>query len=382
MVRLKFVLLCSAFALLLSCSGGGRAELSYSEDSFKEGRLEKLRTYDCEPLGVLNPAVVKHHPSGAILLLERGVKSQLKVLDSVDGSVESLLPTGRGPGEAVTPWDLSVDAAGTLWVSDLATRKLISFAIGSDGSFRFDGERKLQSQFMRAIPFRDEETLILASSSSGNRMCVLDAAGAAVDTVGSFPYSDLLDKSVLRNSVFQSDLAVAHDGGVIVCCKSFNVIDVYAPDLSECRRLVGPEPIDVGVVARETPMGMICMPRSRSSRFLTGWRPEPENSWWVMSGLIRKALWQLPREPLNSCCSIARAVHPKSLRLQALSGLSMWTGRIEMYISLPLTKRHGLRYMVLIDNVARLSAGVQNLMADTDNGLLLWKCRLSDLNGR
>lgn len=62
-----------------------------------------------------------------------------------------------------------------------------------------------------------------------------------------------------------------------------------------------------------------------------------------------------------------------------------------MYISLPLTKRHGLRYMVLIDNVARLSAGVQNLMADTDNGLLymynsndhsLWKCRLSDLNGR
>lgn len=207
------------------------AELSYSEDSFKEGRLEKLRTYDCEPLGVLNPAVVKHHPSGAILLLERGVKSQLKVINPVDGSVESLLPTGRGPGEAVTPWDLSVDAAGTLWVSDLATRKLISFAIGSDGSFRFDGERKLQSQFMRAMPFRDEETLILASSSSGNRMCVLDAAGAAVDTVGSFPYSDLLDKSVLRNSVFQSDLAVAHDGGVIVCCKSFNVIDVYAPDL-------------------------------------------------------------------------------------------------------------------------------------------------------
>lgn len=257
MVRLKFVLLCSAFALLLSCSGGGRAELSYSEDSFKEGRLEKLRTYDCEPLGVLNPAVVKHHPSGAILLLERGVKSQLKVIDPVDGSVESLLPTGRGPGEAVTPWDLSVDAAGTLWVSDLATRKLISFAIGSDGSFRFDGERKLQSQFMRAMPFRDEETLILASSSSGNRMCVLDAAGAAVDTVGSFPYSDLLDKSVLRNSMFQSDLAVAHDGGVIVCCKSFNVIDVYAPDLLECRRLVGPEPIDVGVVARETPMGMM-----------------------------------------------------------------------------------------------------------------------------
>ena len=96
MVRLKFVLLCSAFALLLSCSGGGRAELSYSEDSFKEGRLEKLRTYDCEPLGVLNPAVVKHHPSGAILLLERGVKSQLKVINPVDGSVESLLPTGRG----------------------------------------------------------------------------------------------------------------------------------------------------------------------------------------------------------------------------------------------------------------------------------------------
>lgn len=27
--------------------------------------------------------------------------------------------------------------------------------------------------------------------------------------------------------------------------------------------------------------------------------------------------------------------------------------------------------MVLIDNVAHLSAGVQNLMADTDNGLLL-----------
>ena len=53
-----------------------------------------------------------------------------------------------------------------------------------------------------------------------------------------------------------------------------------------------------------------------------------------------------------------------------------------MYISLPLTKRHGVRYMVLIDNVSRLSAGVQNLMADTDNGLLLWKCRLSDLNGR
>ena len=42
-----------------------------------------------------------------------------------------------------------------------------------------------------------------------------------------------------------------------------------------------------------------------------------------------------------------------------------------MYISLPLTKRHGLRYMVLVDNVSRLSAGVQNLMADADNGLLL-----------
>ena len=44
-----------------------------------------------------------------------------------------------------------------------------------------------------------------------------------------------------------------------------------------------------------------------------------------------------------------------------------------------------------LKNVVRLSAGVQNLMADTDNGLLymynsndhsLWKCRLSDLNGR
>ena len=144
MVRLKFVLLCSAFALLLSCSGDGRAELSYSEDSFKEGRLEKLRTYDCEPLGVLNPAVVKHHPSGAILLLERGVKSQLKVLDSVDGSVESLLPTGRGPGEAVTPWDLSVDAAGLcgcqIWLhgnsslSPLAVMAL--FALTGSGNYR------------------------------------------------------------------------------------------------------------------------------------------------------------------------------------------------------------------------------------------------------
>ena len=258
MVRLKNLLsLGAAFALALSCSDRENGELSYSLDSFAKGSLEKVGDFDCESLGILNPAVVKYHPSGNIILLERGVESQLKVINLSEKTVEGLLPRGRGPGEAVTPWDLSVDTDGTLWVSDMSTQKLVSFSMGDDGSFFFSGERKLQSQFMRAMPFGDEKSLIMSSSSSGNRMCLMDAAGIAVDTVGTFPYSDVLDKSVLRNSVFQSDISVAHDGEVIVCCKSFNVIDVYEPDLSGCRRLVGPEPIDVGVVARETPMGVM-----------------------------------------------------------------------------------------------------------------------------
>ena len=247
----------ATFALVLSCSDSERAELSYSLDSFAKGSMEKVDEFDCEPCGILNPSVVRYHPSGNIILLERGVKSQLKVVDLSEKTAEGILPRGRGPGEAVTPWDLSVDTDGTLWVSDVSTQKLVSFSMGDDGSFRFVGERKLKSQVMRAIPFKNKNTLILSSSSSGNRMCLLDAAGTVVDTVGTFPYSDVLDRSVLRNSVFQSDISVAHDGEVIVCCKSFNIIDVYDPEMSECRRLVGPEPIDVGVVVRETPIGVM-----------------------------------------------------------------------------------------------------------------------------
>lgn len=252
-------LLNAAFVLLLLCSSCcNKAELSYTLDSFKTGKLEKVRTYDCAAFGIDNPASLKVHPSGRLLLLERGAAAQLKIINLSDGTVSGLLSRGRGPGEAVTPWDLSVTANGEVWVSDIATRKLISFTCSDDGAFSYCVERKFQNQFMRALPFGDKETLMLASSSSGDRMYVADADGVAVDTVGSFPYSTVLDKSVLCNSVFQSDLAATQDGEeVIVCCKSFNVIDIYNSDFTGCRRLTGPETMAVGVKARETPMGVM-----------------------------------------------------------------------------------------------------------------------------
>ncbi len=207
---------------------------------------------------MVNPATLKVHPSGLLLLLERGAPAQLKVINLSDGTVSGLLSRGRGPGEAVTPWDLSVTAEGEVWVSDIATQKLISFTRSDDGVFSYCGERKFQNQFMRALPFGDKATLMLASSSSGERMYVADADGVAVDTVGSFPYSSVLDKSVLCNSVFQSDIVATQDGEeVIVCCKSFNIIDIYNSDFAGCRRLTGPETIEVGVKARETPMGVM-----------------------------------------------------------------------------------------------------------------------------
>jgi hypothetical protein len=259
MVKLRSIsILCvwSAVSLLLASCASESGSLSYTLDSFQAGNLVEKSTIECETLGIMNPAALRLLDSGDLVLLDRKAPKQLKIIGK-DGTLSvELMSRGRGPGEAVTPWDLA-SRGSYVWVSDISARKLLRFS-RSDGGFSYADEIRLSDQFMRALPFRDSLVLTVASSSSKNRMCLIGPSGAAVDTVGTFPYSESIRNDCLNNSIFQSDIAVSPDcGKVVVTCKSFNVIDVYDADFQGSRRLMGPRNIEVGVESKDLPIGVV-----------------------------------------------------------------------------------------------------------------------------
>ena len=215
---------------------------------------------------------------------------------------------GRATNEVLGINDIVV-RDGDVWVSGNQDCKVLRLSLLPDERrfevaeiFRFE-----KTQFMRIAPRSDGKGfLILDSSSSDNRMILMDRSGVVQDTVGSFPELERVPAEWKpNNSIFQSDLSIAPNGRhTVLMCRSIDCIDIYDKEMELQRRLRGPLGVEFGVRVFEAgsfvqhiqdPMyfmfdGTVC----DDDRFLVGYvgvRPQTEADFGRKIGSVLSFDW-------------------------------------------------------------------------------------------
>lgn len=237
----------------------GETAATFTLDSFERIAVPDAAgtVYRNDSLFLGNPQIIRYHPDGYLVLLDRTDAGLVTVVDLKTNRVQYLIRRGRGPGEIMIVRDLTV-RDGDIWISGLAEQKILKLT-RPDGNREFEPQEvcTVAEQFMRAVPVVNGRFLTLAPASSQTRFHLLDSQGTPCDTVGSFPALGQLADATPNNAIFQSEITVSPDGEHIAAvCQSLEFIDIYDADMTLRRRLQGPQGIDPTVKSATTDMGV------------------------------------------------------------------------------------------------------------------------------
>lgn len=230
----------------------------YSLDSFESVELRNADAsmVKVNGLDLLSPYRMRYAGEGRLALQDNGhPEGMLTIIDTRRDTVTYHVTKGRGPGEMLTIFQVSVKD-GDIWLSGTQDRKVMR--VSMDGDSTSDTTFIMNNEFMKAVPFGTGSVLALSKAFSGNRLDLRSLSGEILDTAGTFPVLKDSPQTPPDNALFQSEIAVSPDSRhTAVACLSFEYIDIYDKDLNLTHRLSGPEGVPQKAELLSVPIGKI-----------------------------------------------------------------------------------------------------------------------------
>lgn len=223
-------------------------ESLFTMDSIEHIQLPSISSQRImmEDLFLARPSSLAYHDNDFLLVGDRGMATQLVVIDLKQNSVYRDINKGRSSNELLALWDILVQDDG-LFLSSLLENKLIKMDYDSDNRrFVYSDLMYFPQQFMHCTPI-DGGYLTFGSASSGNRFVRWTENLTVIDTVGTFPVEGITGHEEAENGVLQSEFAVSPDKKKIaVAYKNIDYIEIYEDGILT-NRIRGPRKYEVSI---------------------------------------------------------------------------------------------------------------------------------------
>ena len=248
--------------MLSSCTQRQEGDVRTEHYTLDDFETVEMKDSDAVPvlvsgLDLLMPYRMRHVGNGILALQDNGhPEGMLTIIDTRRDTVTYHVTKGRGPGEMLTIFQVSVKD-GDIWLSGPQDRKVMRITLCDDGSIS-DTTFVMKDDFWSTVPFGTGSVLALSKAFSGNRLDLRSLSGEILDTAGTFPVLKDSPQTPPDNALFQSEIAVSPDSRhTAVACLSFEYIDIYDKDLNLTHRLSGPEGVPQKAELLSVPIGKI-----------------------------------------------------------------------------------------------------------------------------
>ena len=239
--RLLFYLIILLLSSLTSHCSRGRED-EYCKISLSNIENDELEFSPIQCNHLASPSRIKFYNEKSVMIGEKRSRVILRLFDIETGICKDSITRGRGPGECLSAWDISVDDDGKIIIFDNLASKLLVFKPENDKFFSLVDEIALIGYYTHIIPFK--ESGYLALPYQGGRFVKLSSQGIAEDTLGSFPPIKGANNAI--NNISAQSLSSFSPEGDYLCSTflSMNYIDIYSGGAdSLIKRIWGPERI-------------------------------------------------------------------------------------------------------------------------------------------
>ena len=247
--------------MLSSCTQKQEGDVRTEHYTLDDFETVEMKDSDAVPvlvsgLDLLMPYRMRYAGEGRLALQDNGhPEGMLTIIDTRRDTVTYHVTKGRGPGEMLTIFQVSVKD-GDIWLSGTQDRKVMR--VSMDGDSTSDTTFIMKNEFMKAVPFSGESLLALSKPFTGRRLDLMTLSGEIYDSVTVFPVLKDSPQTPPDNALFQSEIAVSPDSRhTAVACLSFEYIDIYDKDLNLTHRLSGPEGVPQKAELLSVPIGKI-----------------------------------------------------------------------------------------------------------------------------
>lgn len=253
-------LFCAMFIMSLTGCGGkedkAAAVATFDFNDFAEEDLssagERLSD-DPDLLGIV--ASIKVVDDSIIAICQNSSQSHVVLYNLNSGKKQTAVKRGDGPNEMLRVTTLSSDDSGTLWMSGLMDRKIMT-ARWNPGGEEAISELKIRSPFdlLRGVTDGNGGVFGMPATDNGTRVVKVSDSGVMVDSLGIFPETFLPDSISPSNFIFQADMSFCPQNNMMaVANKSWNQIEIYS--LSEDKQFALRAPVDDGIKIEKSERG-------------------------------------------------------------------------------------------------------------------------------
>ena len=237
-IFVKIVLAISIF-LVFPVSSFCQRKPSSVKFSLADGKRETMSAFTrLKGVELGSPVAIVSYDENHVLVVDRRAKAVLTLYDLRTGEKVDSLLRGRGPGECMNAFNVTV-YHGKVYVDDLAWGGKVVVTSPKKGRIMaLDHEVRIDGQYNRMI-YSHSRGFIGTPALKG-RFEVIGDDGVPQDTFGSFPKLKG-DNSLVSNSSAQSRMAVSPDGRYL--CSSYmgiDCIEIYSNNFRSLLRLWGP----------------------------------------------------------------------------------------------------------------------------------------------
>ena len=220
--RLLFYLIILLLSSLTSHCSRGRED-EYCKISLSNIENDELEFSPIQCNHLASPSRIKFYNEKSVMIGEKRSRVILRLFDIETGICKDSITRGRGPGECLSAWDISVVDDGKIIIFDNLASKLLVFKPENDKFFSLVDEIALIGYDTHIIPFK--ESGYLALPYQGGRFVKLSSQGIAEDTLGSFPPIKGANNAI--NNISAQSLSSFSPEGDYLCSTflSMNYID-------------------------------------------------------------------------------------------------------------------------------------------------------------
>lgn len=195
-----------------------------------------------------SPVAIVSYDENHVLVVDRRAKAVLTLYDLRTGEKVDSLLRGRGPGECMNAFTVTV-SHGKVYVDDISWGGKVVVTSPKKGRvLALDHEVKIDGQYLRMI--YSQPRGFIGTPLLEGRFEIIDDNGIPQETFGSFPKLKG-DNSLVSNSSAQSRMAVSPDGRYL--CSSYlgiDCIEIYSKNFRSLKRLWGPGSITPSVMVK------------------------------------------------------------------------------------------------------------------------------------
>ena len=245
----RLVVLAFSIFLVFPVSSFCQRKPSLVKFSLADGKREAMSAFTrLKGVELGSPVAIVSYDENHVLVVDRRAKAVLTLYDLRTGEKVDSLLRGRGPGECMNAFTVTV-AQGKVYVDDLAWGGKVVVTSPKKGRvLALDHEVKIDGQYLRMI--YSQPRGFIGTPLLEGRFEIIDDNGIPQETFGSFPKLKG-DNSLVSNSNAQSRMAVSPDGRYL--CSSYlgiDCIEIYSKNFRSLKRLWGPGSITPSVMVK------------------------------------------------------------------------------------------------------------------------------------